>query len=68
VGEVCPDPWTSNLPAAEVPEPHPFGAADAYREVVRTLRESLEAEDIAAARPLLRDLIGSILLKNSVLR
>jgi hypothetical protein len=28
--------------------------------VVKTLRDSLEAEDIAAARPLLRDLIGPI--------
>lgn len=48
------------LRPAETPEPCPFGAADAYREVVKTLRESLEAEDIAAARPLLRDLIGPI--------
>ena len=33
---------------------------NAYREVVRTLRDSLAVEDIAAARPLLRDLIGPI--------
>lgn len=53
-------PAMDRLRPAETPEPCPFGAADAYREVVKTLRESLEAEDIAAARPLLRDLIGPI--------
>jgi hypothetical protein len=53
-------PAMDRLRPTEVPEPRPFGAADAYREVVRTLRVSLEAEDIAAARPLLRELIGPI--------
>jgi hypothetical protein len=53
-------PAMDRLRPTETPEPYPFGAADAYREVVRSLRVSLEAEDIAAARPLLRDLIGPI--------
>jgi len=35
-------------------------AADAYRQVVTSLRASLDADDIAAARPWLRQLIGPI--------
>jgi hypothetical protein len=53
-------PAMERLRPAPSPEPDLFRAADAYREVVTTLRESLDAEDIAAARPLLRELIGAI--------
>jgi DNA invertase Pin-like site-specific DNA recombinase len=45
--------------SAVQPNP-PTAAADAYRTVVTALRESLEADDVAAARPILRDLIGPI--------
>jgi hypothetical protein len=41
-------------------EPDLFRAADAYREVVNTLRESLEQNDVTAARPLLREILGPI--------
>ena len=47
-------------PVEEVPAPYPFGSAAAFREVIRTLRDSLAVADIAATRPLLRDLIGPI--------
>ena len=41
-------------------EPDLFRAADTYREVVNTLRESLEQNDVTAARPLLREIVGPI--------
>jgi hypothetical protein len=41
-------------------EPVLSQAADAYCQVVTSLRKSLDADDIAAARPLLRQLIGPI--------
>lgn len=41
-------------------EPDLFRAADAYRDVVNTLRESLEQNDVTAARPLLREILGPI--------
>jgi hypothetical protein len=41
-------------------EPDLFRAADAYREVVNTLRQSLDQNDVTAATPLLREIVGPI--------
>jgi len=55
-------PAIERLRPAPSTEPDLSQAADAYRQVVTSLRESLDADDIAAARPLLRQLIGPIMV------
>lgn len=55
-------PAIARLRAAEQEDvqPNVFEAAEEYRRTVRELRTALEQEDIAAARPILRDWIGTV--------
>ena len=45
---------------ARTPEPDAFLAADAYLTAMEDLQTALDVDDVAAARPLLREIIGPI--------